>query len=226
MARSSGGLLVLISGFATFRAKYAVQNIEDEANRVRKHTTAEQQEVRVLTAEWTYLNQPERLADLNRRFLGLTPIAAAQLQRRIEDIPLRPVVAPPPEPVPETTEAAAGEPEDAAPAVAPDAPALAALVQAVAAAPSAPVVSAQLPPPLPSTAASPITTASAATVPATAVRAATTPVAATPAPPVVQAVLRATSAPAPRVQLAKAVTPAHRGPGSLDALVAQIAEAR
>ena len=43
----------------------------------------------MLTAEWTYLNQPERLAELNRRFLQLAPVAAKQLQPRIEDMPLR-----------------------------------------------------------------------------------------------------------------------------------------
>ncbi|MGE5270957.1 MAG: hypothetical protein ACM3JG_14930 [Thiohalocapsa sp.] len=83
-------LLVVSAGFVTFKVKYDVQDIEEQLNRVRKETIAEQQEIRVLTAEWTYLNQPERLADLNRRFLSLVPIAAKQLQRRIDDIPLRP----------------------------------------------------------------------------------------------------------------------------------------
>ena len=88
-------LLVLASGFTTFKVKYAVQDIEDELSRVRRQTIAEQQEIRVLTAEWTYLNQPERLAELNRRFLGLAPIGTKQLQQRIEDIPLRLPPAPP-----------------------------------------------------------------------------------------------------------------------------------
>ena len=59
-APRSGGLVVA-TGFTTFKVKYAVQDIEDELNRVRRHTIAEQQEIRVLTAEWTYLTQPERL---------------------------------------------------------------------------------------------------------------------------------------------------------------------
>jgi hypothetical protein len=88
-------VLVLAAGFTTFKVKYAVQDIEDELNRVRRQTIAEQQEIRVLTAEWTYLNQPERLAELNRRFLGLASITARQLQRGIGEIPLRPPAAPP-----------------------------------------------------------------------------------------------------------------------------------
>ena len=121
-------VVVLAAGFTTFKVKYAVQDIEDELNRVRRHTIAEQQEVRVLTAEWTYLNQPERLAELNRRFLGLAPIAAKQLQRTIADIPLRP--APPPEALPDAPPAAppdvlvAMAPDPAAPPVPPDTPAL------------------------------------------------------------------------------------------------------
>jgi len=83
--------LVAVTGFATFKAKYAVQDIEDELNKVRRHTIAEQQEIHILRAEWTALNQPERLAELNRRFLSLAAVAPKQLQRKIEDIPLRPV---------------------------------------------------------------------------------------------------------------------------------------
>ena len=88
-------VLVLAAGFTTFKVKYAVQDIEDELNRARRQTIAEQQETRVLTAEWTYLNQPERLAELNRRFLGLAAISTKQLQRNIEEIPLRAPAAPP-----------------------------------------------------------------------------------------------------------------------------------
>src|SRR5438270_12441343 len=87
--------LVAVTGFATFKVKYAVQDIEDQLNKVRRHTIAEQQEIHLLRAEWTTLNQPERLADLNRRFLSLAAIAPKQLQHAIEDIPLRPTPAPP-----------------------------------------------------------------------------------------------------------------------------------
>jgi hypothetical protein len=87
-------LLVVLAGFATFKAKYAVQDLDDQLHRVRKETIAEQQEIRVLNAEWTYLNQPERLAELNRRFLGLAPITTKQLERALGDIPLRPPPAP------------------------------------------------------------------------------------------------------------------------------------
>jgi hypothetical protein len=87
-------VLVLAAGFTTFKVKYAIQDTEDQLNRVRRQTIAEQQEIRVLTAEWTYLNQPERLSGLNRRFLGLASINTKQLQRSIDEIPLRAPGAP------------------------------------------------------------------------------------------------------------------------------------
>ena len=102
--------LVAATGFATFKVKYTVQDIEEELNRVRKQTVAEHQEIHLLRAEWTTLNQPERLADLNRRFLSLTAVVPKQLQRAIEDVALRPVPAPP-----DTLIAAAGPPVPAAP---------------------------------------------------------------------------------------------------------------
>lgn len=135
--------LVLASGFTTFKVKHAVQDIDDQLIRTRKHAIAEQQEIRVLTAEWTYLNQPERLAELNRTFLQLGPISAKQLQQRIEDIPLRaPVAEPdvvvatsPPAAVPYPVPAAVPHPVPGAPAVA---------VPALAAAPALPPASLRL----------------------------------------------------------------------------------
>jgi hypothetical protein len=87
------GGLVLATGFATFNLKYAVQGIDDELSRVRRQTIAETQDIRVLSAEWAYLNQPDRLAELNRNFLQLAPMTVKQLQGRVEEIALR---APPP----------------------------------------------------------------------------------------------------------------------------------
>jgi hypothetical protein len=185
-------VLVLAAGFTTFMVKYAVQDIEEQLNRVRRHIVAEQQEIRVLNTEWTYLNQPERLAELNRRFLGLAPIAARQLQRTIADIPLRTPAAPPAEPpdeqvlgVPEAV--AEATPDPAAPPIRPGA----LTVTQAALGPT--------PAPLGPAAPAPAVPAPAALSPAAAKRAA-------------------------RVELAAAGPAA--APGSLDALFAQIADAR
>lgn len=78
-----------------FMINYAVQSLQDDLNKVRKQTVAEQLEIRVLHAEWSYLTQPERLAQLNQKFLSLTPIATKQLQQTIAAIPMRPIAEPP-----------------------------------------------------------------------------------------------------------------------------------
>ncbi|HEX3536602.1 MAG TPA: hypothetical protein VHU15_07535 [Stellaceae bacterium] len=112
--------LVLVSGFAMFKVKYGVQELEDELGRMRKQTIAEQQEIRVLNAEWSYLTQPQRLAELNRRFLSLAPIPVKQLQRGVDDIPLRPPPTPALPPMEGAT--APSGPEPAILAAAPAAP--------------------------------------------------------------------------------------------------------
>ena len=81
--------VAVIAGLVTFKVKYAVQEVEDELRRVRSETRVERQEIRVLSADWAYLNQPERLADLNRQFLALPPITTKQLEQRIADLPMR-----------------------------------------------------------------------------------------------------------------------------------------
>jgi len=83
-------LLVSTTGFATFAVKYGVQSLEDELNRAKKTTIAEEHAIRADEAEWAYLTRPETLDDMNRRHLSLGPIATRQLRTTLTDIPLRP----------------------------------------------------------------------------------------------------------------------------------------
>jgi hypothetical protein len=197
--------LVAVTGFATFKVKYTVQDIEDELSKVRRQTIAEQQEIHVLRAEWTALNQPERLADLNRRFLSLAAVTPKQLQRKIEEIPLRPV----PEPAePVIASAPAPEPTiQTAPQPAPAEDQLAATTTAPAPQPA--VANLQL-----------IATAEAA--PARQPAVADIPL---DRPAAVPATLKqAVGKPEARAQLAK--TAGARQPGSLDRLISEIAGSR
>ena len=212
-------VVVLVAGFTTFKVKYTVQDLEDQLNRVRRHTIAEQQEIRVLNAEWTYLTQPERLADLNRRFLGLAPIAPKQRQRSIADIPLRPPAAPfaPPDELIDVAAAAAGPDSETSPIPADPLPAsMAASPSSAAALPVTPAVLA----PAPTQPPAQVQLAKAG--PDTAPRSLDALIA--------QAALQVTPAvfasapaqPPARVQLPK--TRPDTTPRSLDALIAQIAD--
>jgi hypothetical protein len=84
-------VLVSMTGFAMFAVKYGVQSLEDELNRTKKATIAEEHAIRADEAEWAYLTRPESLDEMNRRHLSLGPIATKQLRIALIDIPLRAV---------------------------------------------------------------------------------------------------------------------------------------
>ena len=74
--------------FGLFHVKYKVQTLEDDLRRLNAGITAEQEQLHVLRAEWSYLNQPERLQALSARHLTLSPLDADQFGA-VEEIPLR-----------------------------------------------------------------------------------------------------------------------------------------
>ena len=105
-------LLVAASGYAMFEVKYEVMQLEDELARSNRQIASGQEQIRVLNAEWSFLNQPARLDQLAKRFLSLAPIAASQVGR-LDTLPWRP-------PTPPATVAAAAPPPVASlPAAAP-----------------------------------------------------------------------------------------------------------
>src|SRR5262249_29292821 len=89
-------LLVSAAALATFALKYEVQALDVRLADARKATAAESRELRVLDAEWAYLNRPDMLAAMNQRFLSLAPITRKQLQTATAEIPMRPAPAAPP----------------------------------------------------------------------------------------------------------------------------------
>ena len=131
-------VLVLVNGFGMFEVKYAVQSLEDDLNRVKKATIAEEHAIRTDEAEWAYLTRPETLDEMNRHYLSLGPIATKQLRVTVVDIPLRPQPPLPADPFP----AAAPLPQTEVSS--PEAPIAAATqaTQATAAAPEVPIVAA------------------------------------------------------------------------------------
>lgn len=88
--------ILLVSGSAggMYAVKYRVQGIERALVKTEKATIAEQNQIRVLEAEWTYLNRPEALERMNTRFLSLVPVTAKELRTSAADLPMRPKPAP------------------------------------------------------------------------------------------------------------------------------------
>lgn len=82
-------LLILLAGGALFFLKFRVQELEGELVRLNRELLAEQEALHVLSAEWSYLSRPDRLAELSRRHLELQPLAPEQLVP-LEAVPVRP----------------------------------------------------------------------------------------------------------------------------------------
>jgi hypothetical protein len=146
--------LVIAAGMTNFLVKQTVQNLDDQLTQVKRKTVEDQKKIHDLTADWTFLNQPEHLADLNNRYIHLAPMSPKQVVTNLDGIPVRPVAPP----------------QDAAPPPVAEAVAPALLSAPVPLdAPPPTQVAAASPPsqvPAPATPLSLISTAHAATVPA------------------------------------------------------------
>lgn len=74
-----GTVLLLLLSFGLYKGVYTVKAQEKELRELDAAIAKETETIRVLKADWTYLNQPERLQLLARRHLTLAPTAATQI---------------------------------------------------------------------------------------------------------------------------------------------------
>ena len=75
-------LFLLLAGaisVALFSVKYQVHDLEDDLSSLNRSIIMERQSIHVLKAEWSHLNNPERLGNLARWHLGMQPIDPAQM---------------------------------------------------------------------------------------------------------------------------------------------------
>jgi len=107
MRRSTLFFLVLSAFFGT-ALFHTSQKVHDEREKLAALNVSigkEEESLRVLNAEWSYLNQPARLEKLAKTYLDLAPLKASQFVK-LEDIAPRPADAP------EASVAAAPAPEE------------------------------------------------------------------------------------------------------------------
>jgi hypothetical protein len=76
------------AGAGLFHVSYRVQSLEEDLTQANRDILREQETIHLLRAEWSYLNEPTRLAEMTSRHLALTPLSSGQMVR-IEDLPLR-----------------------------------------------------------------------------------------------------------------------------------------
>lgn len=86
------GALVVAGISSVILLKYKVQALEDELTAARQQVSRDRAAIRVLEAEWTYLNDPERLRRLAAEHLGFGP-ATAKNVTNIDSLPMRGVPA-------------------------------------------------------------------------------------------------------------------------------------
>jgi hypothetical protein len=127
-------VVLALLGVGLFQVKYAVQSKERDLRNINKQITADRQILRVLEAEWSYLNDPVRLADLTRRHTDLAPAMANQIagfgdlraRPAADTAPNAPLIAegqPPLAPLPASATQSAAIPAATVPAATPSAPA-------------------------------------------------------------------------------------------------------
>jgi hypothetical protein len=80
--------LAVAVGVALFLVKYKVQNLEHQLVAKQTQIVRDEGEIRVLEAEWTYLNDPERLRRLSEEYLGFHS-ATAKNVATIDSLPMR-----------------------------------------------------------------------------------------------------------------------------------------
>lgn len=82
--------LIVATGVAVglYHINYEVKSLEEELEAVRSEIEAERERLHVLEAEWSYLNQPARLARLARKHLDMDTIQPEQIVR-IDQLPPR-----------------------------------------------------------------------------------------------------------------------------------------
>lgn len=96
MIRFAGVIGVALLGlicFELYNGVSRVQGQERELAGLKAAIVSEHEAIRVLKAEWSYLNQPERLQTLARQHLPLTPTGASQIVV-MASLPLKAEAAP------------------------------------------------------------------------------------------------------------------------------------
>ena len=105
--------LAVMAGIMLFRISERVQTAEDNLLRMEEAAAKEAETIRVLRAEWDYLNRPDRLETLARRHLGMEGPDVTRVMHDGGDLPPQPaaaVVA-----VPVSIAPGTGAPEDVPP---------------------------------------------------------------------------------------------------------------
>lgn len=83
--------LAVLSGIVLLYTSQSVQKAEDRLAAIQSSAQTETEAIRVLKAEWAYLNSPERLEALAKEFLALKPADPSRIIPETALLPNSPV---------------------------------------------------------------------------------------------------------------------------------------
>lgn len=84
-----GVILILVLGAGLFFLKHTVEEKERSLVQMKSQYLKDQKTIRVLKAEWTYLNSPKYLQSLSRQYLTVQPISSGQVVAWSDHFPHR-----------------------------------------------------------------------------------------------------------------------------------------
>jgi cell division protein FtsL len=78
-------LLALVGGFILFKVKYEVVEIEQKLAQTERQIAREKETIHILKAEWSHLNEPQRLQKLAEKYLDIVPMKTEQIAAVVSD---------------------------------------------------------------------------------------------------------------------------------------------
>jgi len=86
--------LAALSGVALLHTSQRVQEAEERLAQIDRNIAQEQESLKILKAEWEYLNRPERLERLANEFLDLSPPKPLEMPESIKEDAILPEISP------------------------------------------------------------------------------------------------------------------------------------
>jgi hypothetical protein len=79
-------LVIVVASFLLYQVKYEVQHVRADIDKLSAELEVERESLRVASAEWAYLNRPERLRQLADKYLATGTLQVGQVAE-VEAIP-------------------------------------------------------------------------------------------------------------------------------------------
>jgi cell division protein FtsL len=80
--------LLIVAGGTVMHVSYQVRQVERHLSELNRDTRQEQDNLRILSAEWDTLNDPHRIDELSKRYLNLEPTPIARVVS-LDQIPMK-----------------------------------------------------------------------------------------------------------------------------------------